>query len=66
MLLKELVFECKDCKAWFTPSEDRAKEKMANDKVINICRDCEISKREKELMEEYVEYSQTHTVNRDD
>lgn len=54
MLLKDLVFECKDCNAWFTPSEERAKEKMANDKVINICRDCEISKREKELMEEYI------------
>lgn len=54
MLLKDIVFECKNCKAFFTPSEGRAKEKMENDKVINICMDCEISKREKELMEEYI------------
>ena len=54
MLLKDIVFECKNCKAFFTPSEGRAKEKMENDKVINICMDCEINKREKELMEEYI------------
>ena len=53
MLLKDIVFECKNCKAFFTPSEGR-KEKMKNDKVINVCMDCEVSKREKELMEEYI------------
>ena len=52
---KDLGFgEGTDGQNYYEVSEERAKEKMAIDKVINICRDCEISKREKELMEEYI------------
>ena len=41
MNLKDLRFECGNCKVHFTPSEYRAKELMKKKGVINECKDCE-------------------------
>ena len=41
MRLKDMAFECKKCRVYFTPSEQRAKALMIKNSVINLCRDCD-------------------------
>ena len=41
MDLKNLRFECKECKVHFAPGETRAKRLMSERGVVNECKDCE-------------------------
>lgn len=41
MNIKDVRFECNNCKVHFTPSNDRAKELMQSKGVVNECEKCE-------------------------
>ena len=41
MKLKDVKFECRECKIHFTPGELRAKKLMDSKGVINECKKCE-------------------------
>ena len=41
MKLKDVRFECRECKIHFTPGELRAKKLMESKGVINECKECE-------------------------
>jgi len=41
MKLKDVRFECRECKIHFTPGELRAKKLMDSKGVINECKECE-------------------------
>ena len=40
MRVKDIVFECRTCNVYFTPSIKAAKEQMEKKSVLNECREC--------------------------